>query len=59
MPEDVDPMLCSVINYHALRINLKTHKLEGRQKNNAEMLKRLNALKMKNPSLQVFISVGK
>jgi len=58
VPEDVDPMLCSVINYHALRINLKTHKLEGRQKNNAEMLKRLNALKMKNPSLQVFISVG-
>ena len=59
LPEDIDATLCSVINYAHMQVSIDTHKLEGRQRNDVAMLKRLNLLKKKNPSLKVFVSVGK
>ena len=59
LPEDIDPKLCSVINYSSMQINLYTYQIQGRQKNDGEMIRRIIALKKENPSLKVFVSVGK
>ena len=58
-PENIDVNLCSVVNYAFMVVNLNTHKLEGRQRNDDEMLQRLNNLKKQKPTFKVFLSVGK
>ena len=59
LPENIDATLCSVINYASMQINFYNYRMEGRQKNDDEMIKRIIALKKLNPKLQVFISIGR
>ena len=59
LPEDIDPKLCSVVNYSQMQVNIDTFELEGRQKNDGEMIRRIIALKKDKPTLKVFVSVGK
>lgn len=58
VPEDVDPFLCTVINYAFLRINFGTFEVETTMKNDAEIIARLNELKKQNPDLKIVIAVG-
>ena len=59
LPGDIDPTLCTHITYAHLKIDLATHELVQRQKNDHILLAGLNELKKINPSLKVIISVGK
>ena len=59
LPKNIDVRLCSVIDFAFMKVNLRTHKLEGRPGNkDDEMIKELLLLKKKKPSLKVFVSVG-
>ena len=59
MPADIDVSLCSHITYAHLKIDLETHKLVQRQKNDHSLLADLVAWKKVKPSLKIIISVGK
>ena len=59
LPEDIDPTLCTVVNYAFAKINLQTHKVENYDWNDDSMIARVVALKASKPSLKVFISIGK
>ena len=55
---DVDASLCTHITYAHLMVDLETHRLVNRQKNDDQQLKQLVALKKENPSLKIIVSVG-
>ena len=59
LPENIDPSLCTHINYAFAKINLQTHELQEYEWNDDQMMARVVALKKKKPSLKVVISVGK
>jgi len=59
LPKDIDVNLCSHITYAHLKINLVTHRLVQRQKNDHLLLDDLVSLKKIKPSLKIIISVGK
>jgi len=58
LPEHINPKLCNVIKYAFLRVNIDTFELETYQKNDIEMLGKINALKKKTPDFKVVIAVG-
>jgi len=58
LPEDIDPFLCTHISYAHLQIDIHSHKLIQRQKNDHLLLGRIVALKKLNPGLKVIVSVG-
>ena len=59
LPGHIEPHLCTHITYAHLMVDLVTHRLVQRQKNDHILLAGINALKKINPALKVIISVGK
>ena len=58
LPENIDPTLCTHINYAFAKIDLSSHKVQPYEWNDDKMIARVLALKDKNPSLKVIISIG-
>ena len=59
LPGYIEPSLCTHITYAHLMVDLETHRLVQRQRNDHILLAGINALKKSNPALKVIISVGK
>ena len=55
----IDVNLCTHITFAHLMVDLHSHQLVNRQKNDAKQLSELVALKTRKPSLKIIISVGK
>lgn len=58
LPENIDPSLCTHVNYAFAKINLQTHKVENYEWNDDSMITRVETLKQTKPSLKVIISIG-
>ena len=58
LPQSIDPKLCTHVTYAHLKIDLSSHRLAQRQKNDHILLAQINDLKKINPLLKVIISVG-
>ena len=57
LPEDIDPHLCTHI-VHAFSVINTANKLATFEWNDADLYAKVNALKLKNPSLQTLLAVG-
>ncbi|XP_066933754.1 chitotriosidase-1-like [Clytia hemisphaerica] len=58
LPHQIPADLCTHITYAHLQVDLTTHELVKRQRNDEFLLKELVKLKKKNPALKIIISVG-
>ena len=58
LPQHIDVELCSVIDFAFMRVNLKTHQLEGPGGKGEWFINQLQLLKLKRPALKIFVSVG-
>lgn len=59
LPENIDPTLCTHINYAFAQIDVTSHKVLPYEWNDDAMIPRVIALKQSNPSLKVIISIGR
>ena len=57
-PENIDPFLCTHLNYAFAKIDRNTNKLAMFEWNDDQLYPRFNALKQKNPELKTLLAVG-
>lgn len=58
VPENIDPFLCTHIVYAFAYIDNVDLTIKTIEKNDEEMYKKINNLKLKNPKLKTMLGIG-